>query len=82
MQKTIFSHQNTKLVTWLKEKRLESNLSMRALAQKLGKSHSLIERIEHQDRRLDVCEFVTYCEAINADPFEGIQLIQDAKLLK
>lgn len=76
MKKTIFSEKNTKLVCWLKEKREGPDLSMRALAEKLGKSHSLIERIEHQERRLDVCEFIEYCEAINADPIEGIKLLQ------
>lgn len=82
MQKTIFSNENTKLVDWLKSKRLASNLSMRALAEILGKSHSIVERIEHQDRRLDVCEFVAYCEAINADPLEGIEIIKQAKIRK
>jgi len=82
MQKTIFSSENTALVEWLKTKRLDANLSMRALAEKLGKPHSLIERIEHQERRLDVCEYVTYCKALNADPFEGIKLIAQAQEVK
>jgi len=55
---------------------------MRALAEILGKSHSIVERIEHQDRRLDVYEFVAYCEAINADPLEGIEIIKQAKIRK
>ena len=44
--------------------------------------HSLIERIEHQERRLDVCEFVTYCKALDVDPMEGINLIKEAQKIK
>ena len=79
MQKTIFSNENTKLVEWLKKCRESAELSMRNLGKKLGKAHSLVERVEHQERRLDVCEFVAYCEAIGIDPHDGIDIIQKAR---
>ena len=52
---------------------------MRALAAKLERPHSFVERVEHQERRLDVCEFVIYCEALNVDPVEAIHLIRNTK---
>ncbi len=76
MKKTIFSPENTALVEWLKKSRENANISMRSLAEKLGKAHSLIERVEHQERRLDVCEFVRYCEELGIDPHDGIDIIQ------
>lgn len=79
MKKTIFSPQNTKLVDWLKKNREAQGLSMRALAAKLERPHSFVERVEHQERRLDVCEFITYCEALNVDPVEAIHLIRNTK---
>ncbi|WP_448214122.1 helix-turn-helix domain-containing protein [Colwellia sp. MEBiC06753] len=79
MKKTIFSAENTKLVEWLKAQREAAGLSMRDLGKILGSSHSLVERVELQERRLDVCEYIIYCEALNIDPIEGIKLIQSIK---
>ncbi len=41
---------------------------MRSLAQLIGKPHSYIQRVEDGERRLDVIEYVWYCNALNIDP--------------
>lgn len=75
MRKTIASPEYRKLVLWLKNKRIEQELSMRALADKLEVPHSFIQKIEMMERRLDVVEYISYCAALGVDPKDGLDLI-------
>lgn len=54
----------------LRELRKAQNLTMRTLSAKLGTPHSFIGKVENQDRRLDIAEFVLYCEGLERDPIE------------
>lgn len=45
---------------------------MREFATELGVPHSYIGKVEQCERKLDVLEFVKYCEALGVDPSEGI----------
>lgn len=53
---------------WLRQKlitrRKEIGLSQRALAERLNIIYSTIGKVETGDRRLDVLEFITYCDAL------------------
>ena len=60
---------------WL-DRRQSLGLSQRALAEKLKVPHSLICKIEIGDRRLDVVEFITYCQALEIDPCEVLKQIK------
>ena len=75
MTKSIYSPEMVALRAWLKEQRLAQNLTMRALAVRLDRPHSYVQRVEEGDRRLDVVEFVWYCHALGIDPMAGWQLI-------
>ncbi len=75
MKKSIYSSKQGKLITWLKEQRLSQGLSMRQLAEKLDCPHSFIGKVEQGERRLDVIEFVEYCENLHIDPADGLKLI-------
>lgn len=77
MGKTVASDENVKLTAWLKNKRKEKGHTMRSLAQILGTPHSFIGKIENQERRLDVVEFVRYCKALEACPKEGLAVACD-----
>jgi len=46
---------------------------MRDLAGKLGRPHSFIGKVEQGERRLDVIEYINYCEILDIDPIEGIK---------
>ena len=72
MQKTIYCTEYDKLLKWLKERRMEEKLTMRQLAVRLDVHHSWVGRVELGERRLDVMEFVRYCNALEADPFKGL----------
>ena len=77
MGKTVSSEENSTLTKWLKTKRQEKGHTMRSLAQVLGTPHSFIGKIENQERRLDVIEFLRYCEALEVNPYEGLGLIKE-----
>lgn len=75
MQKTISNVKYQKLLKWLKTARNERGLSMRDLALLLDEPHSFIGKVETAERRLDVREFVEYCQVLGLDPIEGISIL-------
>lgn len=75
MLKTLYTKENKRLVDWLKQMRTSQGLTMRDLAQKLDTQHTLIGKVEQGERRLDVVEYVRYCEALNVSPDEGLKFI-------
>lgn len=75
MEKTLHSEDYRKLVAWLKEQRESKRLSMRELAERLEISHSFIGKVEQQERKLDVVEYLTYCDALGVDPIQGIRIL-------
>ena len=76
MIKTITSPKYAKLVGWLVAARHSSGLSIRELADKLDISSTAVHRIESLERRLDVFEYVLYCQALNVDPAAGLKLLR------
>ncbi len=79
MKKAIYSPEVKILCMWLKEKRKLSNLTIRDLAKLLDTSHATIGKIELGERRLDVIEWLQYCEALNADPAECLERLKQGK---
>lgn len=75
MTKSIYSPEMIAVRTWLRSERLNAGLTMRELANRLDRPHSFVQRIEEGDRRLDVVEFVWYCQALGVDPLLGLELI-------
>ncbi|MGX2957195.1 helix-turn-helix domain-containing protein [Ursidibacter arcticus] len=67
---------------WLRQlfikRRIELQLSQRALCEKMGVVSSFVGKVETGDRRLDVFEFILYCKALELDP---TSVIQDINLL-
>ncbi|WFF38879.1 helix-turn-helix domain-containing protein [Moraxella nasibovis] len=75
MTKSIYSKEMVELRHWLRHQRKQKNLTMRSLAERLSRPHSYVQRVEEGDRRLDVVEFVWYCQALEIDPKLGFELI-------
>jgi transcriptional regulator with XRE-family HTH domain len=59
----------------LVEIREKAGVSQRELARRLDRAHSYVGRIETGDRRLDLPEFIEWCELLDADPVEVLQRI-------
>ena len=74
--KTLYSKESKQLTSWLKERRIESGLTIRQLAAKLGWASSIVGKIEQGERRLDVVEYVQYCSALDADANEGLMCFE------
>lgn len=64
------------LLSWLKNNRIEKGLTMRDLAERLRTQHSFVQKVENGERRLDLIEYLRYCEALEVDPIEGMKKVQ------
>lgn len=78
MTTSINTHEMQALTKWLKQVRETHQLSMRALAERMDKPHSYIQKVEQGERRLDVVEYVWYCQTLGVNPQVGLDLIHQA----
>ena len=49
---------------------------MRDIAALIDEPHSWIGKIETAERRLDIFEYVRYCEALGVKPEKGLKLLK------
>ena len=75
MKTSSYSPQYTKLRAWLKAQREARGLSLREAANKVGRHHSVIGKMEQNRRKIEIVEFVEYCQALGIDPHEGIDVL-------
>ena len=75
MLKSISTKEGSRLVAWLKQQREAKGLTMRGLAERLDVPHSFVGKVEQAERRLDVVEYLSYCEALGVSPFEGLKAV-------
>ncbi|CAN8139825.1 Helix-turn-helix domain-containing protein [uncultured Thiomicrorhabdus sp.] len=73
--KTIYSPESVRFGDWLRTQREAKGLTMRDAGKLLDKPHSFVAKIETGQRRLDVIEYVWYCEKLGFDPVEGLKII-------
>ncbi|MBO1928488.1 helix-turn-helix transcriptional regulator [Thiomicrorhabdus sp. 6S2-11] len=76
--KTLYSPQSYLLGAWLRSQREAKGLTMRQVAGLIGKPHSFIAKIEEGQRRLDVVEFVWYCQKLELDAHAGLDLLLES----
>jgi len=70
--------ENTKyemLIDWLKQSRLDKNLTIRELAALIDEPFQFVSKVENCQRRLNVYEYVQYCKALEVSPNNGIELL-------
>lgn len=75
MKSSPYSSHYEKLRTWLKHSREESGLSLRSVADAMGRHHSVLGKMEQDRRKIEVLEFVRYCQVVGADPHEGLDIL-------
>ena len=76
MIKSINSEKYQLLLDWLKEERLSKGLSIRDLALIIDEPFQFISKIETAQRKLNIYEYVQYCEALNLDPTNGLKILK------
>lgn len=76
LRTSVYSSEQVWLRNQLIESRNKLNLSQKGLADKMGVIASFIGKVETGDRRLDVIEFVRYCNGLEIDP---IHLLSELK---
>jgi transcriptional regulator with XRE-family HTH domain len=64
MKKKIYIAQRDRLITLLREMRIEAGLTQAELAARLNKAQADVSRYESGQRRLDVLEVREICQAI------------------
>lgn len=76
MEKSIYSQRGAALRHWLRQERLKADLTIRTLASQLGREFQFVAKVEQGERRLDIVEYVVYCNALEIDPHEGIRFVE------
>ena len=79
MIKSINTEKYQDLINWLKQERLDKGLSIRDLALVIDEPFQFISKIETAQRKLNIHEYVQYCEALNLDPVEGLAILSQKK---
>jgi transcriptional regulator with XRE-family HTH domain len=78
MSKTLHAPEYRQLIEWLKTARAERGLTMREFAAELGVPHSYVGKVEQCERKLDVLEYLRYCQALGLNPDKGIAILSGA----
>lgn len=61
----------------LRQWRADAVLTQRALAERLGKPHSYVWKVESAERRIDPIEFAAWCRACGVRPGRGIEQLEE-----
>ncbi len=75
MIKSINTEKYQELTNWLKAERLARGLSVRELALIIDEPFQFISKIETAQRKLNVYEYVQYCEALGLNPSDGLKIL-------
>jgi transcriptional regulator with XRE-family HTH domain len=73
MKKSTLDQSYTRLLSWLKNERIEKGMTVRELGLLLDEPYQTVSKIEKGQRKLFVYEYVQYCEALGLDPKLGLK---------
>ena len=74
MKPSPYSPHYDKLRAWMKQKREEKGMTLRSVAEAMGRHHSVIGKMEQDRRMIEISEFILYCREVGADPHEGLEV--------
>jgi transcriptional regulator with XRE-family HTH domain len=72
MAKSLQAPRYRPLPGMLREMREAAGLTQRELAEKLKLSHTMVHNSEVAERRVDVMEFIDWCEACGVEPVQAL----------
>ena len=79
MPRTLDSAVYKRLIKRLKDERVSKGETQTSLALKLKRPQSFIAKIEGLERKLDVFEFIQYCDALEVAPGTLLKSISKRK---
>lgn len=82
MENSISSQRGMLLAQWLADKRKEKGLTSQQLADALKVPQSLVSKVENCVRRLDIIEYMHYCEALDVDPRDAFLYLENQKYIQ
>ena len=77
--KTIYTDTYKILIDWLTSKRMLEGVTQQQLSEVLDRPQSFVSKYENGERRLDLVESIDICKALNADPYELIDILTKGK---
>ena len=75
LAKSLRSQRQALVLSLLSDTRLKANITQQQLADRLGKPQSFVAKYEGGERRIDIVEFISIAEALEADPVKLLQKI-------
>jgi len=77
MRDEIHSEQHARLRAVMKRERKNAGLRQSDIAKKTNRSQAYISKFENGDLRLDVIDFVLFCDVIGCNPHDVINEISE-----
>ena len=77
--KHLRSARHRRLVDVIVQAREAAGVSQRALAAKLKRSGSFVWKLESQEHRVDVLEFIDIARAVGVDPMELLRRVVEGR---
>jgi transcriptional regulator with XRE-family HTH domain len=78
MEKTIYTREYAVVLRLLKESRERAGITQVDLAKALGRSQSYVSKVERGDRRLDIVQLRTICQALGLTLTEFVRRLEEA----
>lgn len=79
MDKSTKNSRYVLLIDWLRQERIKRDLTVREVGALIDEPFQFVSKVETIERKLNVYEFVQYCEALGLEPTEGINLLKSSK---
>ncbi|TCK02979.1 helix-turn-helix domain-containing protein [Marinobacterium mangrovicola] len=76
MDKSTRNSRYALLIEWLRQERIARGLTVREVGTLIDEPFQFVSKVENVERKLNVYEFVQYCEALGIDPVVGLGLLK------
>lgn len=78
MEKSIYSPEYAAVTRLLKQAREDAGITQVQLAESLGQSQSFVSKCERGERRLDIIQLRTVCQALKISLPEFVEALEQA----
>lgn len=75
MKSSPYSPHYKNLRSWLTGQRVKRGYSQREISVLLKRHHSVVGKMEQDRRKIEILEFIRYCQVLGSDPHEGLEVL-------